>query len=157
MDKKELIERLRVLQVARTYLGTPFHDQQRVKGAGIDCAYLIASVFEEAGLIEHIDIGYYSPQFFLHHSEEKYLSFVLPRAVEIEQEEAKAADLVVFKVGRCFAHGALILEEGWPSILHAYKPEGIVTIGRGDVGELGERERRFFRYSGWGCGKLVRG
>ena len=149
MRSDELRERLEVLRVARTWLGTPFHDQQKVKGAGVDCAQLIAAIFEEAGLIEVVDIGYYSPQWFLHRDEEKYLSYVLPRATEITEQNAKPADLVVFKIGRCFAHGAILTEEGWPNVIHAYKPDGIVVIGRADTGELGTRERRFFRYSKW--------
>jgi hypothetical protein len=149
MQPSELAERLHVLRIARTWIGTPFHDQQKVKVAGVDCAQLIAAIFEEAGLIDVVDIGYYSPQWFLHRDEERYLSYVLPRAKEIAESVSKPADLVVFKIGRCFAHGAILTEEGWPNVIHAYKPEGTVTFGRGDAGDLSRRQRRFFRYAGW--------
>lgn len=142
-------QRDRVLQIAQTWIGTRFHDQQCLKGVGVDCALLIAAVFEEAGLIDKVNIGYYSPQWFLHRDEEKYLEYVLPRAVEITESETKPADLVVFRIGRTYAHGALITEQGWPHILHAYKLEGMVTRGRADRGELWQRKRRFFRYAGW--------
>ncbi len=149
MQPDESTQRAEVLRIARTWIGTPFHDQQKCKGAGVDCAQFIAAIFEEAGLIDIVDIGYYSPQWFLHRDEERYLSYVLPRAMEIVEREAMAADLVVFKIGRCFAHGAILTEEGWPHVIHAYKPEGIVTFGRGDAGDLSSRQRRFFRYAGW--------
>lgn len=148
MDMEEQ-QRTRVLDIARSWLKTPFHDCACVKGAGVDCAMLVAAVFEEAGLIEKVPIEHYSPQWFLHRDEEKYLSYIVPRAVEIKQQNLKPADLVIFKIGRCFAHGAIITEDGWPYIIHAYKPDRMVTVGYADQGDLAKREKRFFRYAGW--------
>ncbi len=115
----------------------------------MDCAQLLAAVFEEAGVMPHIDTEQYSAQFFLHRDEERFLSYVLPRAFEVQEQDVKPADFVVWKIGRVFAHGAIVIEPGWPHILHAYKLEGFVTTGLGDVGELGPRPRRFFRHAGW--------
>ncbi len=41
---------LEVVRVARTWLGTPYHHQGRVKGAGVDCAGLSVGVAKELGL-----------------------------------------------------------------------------------------------------------
>ncbi len=149
MTSTEQAERRRVLDVARSWVSTPFHDNARLKGIGVDCAQLLAAIYEEAGIMIHVATEHYSPQFFLHRDEERFLSYVTPRTFEIEEKDAKPADFLVYKIGRVFAHGAIIIEPGWPHILHAYSKEGFVTTGLGDAAELGPRPRRFFRPKQW--------
>ena len=48
----------------------------RVKGAGVDCAMFPLEVYREAGLIGHIEIPYYPPDWMLHRSEEIFLRIV---------------------------------------------------------------------------------
>lgn len=40
-----------VLDAARTYIGTPFHHQQRAKGIGVDCVGLVVCAAREAGYV----------------------------------------------------------------------------------------------------------
>lgn len=141
-------ERAAVIAEARTWLATPYHDCAMVKGVGVDCAYLLKAVFEAVGLEAPIEIEPYSPQWYLHRSDELYLAKVLERAKEITLEEARPADVVLFKFGRCFAHGAIIVE--WPRIIHAHKQSGIVTLADATTGVLADRERRFFTRRAWG-------
>lgn len=155
MDDTEKAERERVVAVARTWLRTPYHDCAHVKGSGVDCAYLLKCVFEEAGIESPIDIPAYSPQWFLHRSEELYMDRVLERSVQIEEAAAQPGDLVLYKFGRCFAHGAIIVDPGWPAIIHAYKQAGCVTTGIGTQTALAwegvgrPRERRFYTRRAW--------
>ncbi len=106
--------------IARSYIGTPFHDHGEVKGAGVDCATLLKCVATEAGLVDPFQLDHYSPQFFLHQSEERYLGWIRKFAREIPQADALPGDIVLYKVGLCFAHGALIVKPGWPYIIHAH-------------------------------------
>lgn len=147
----EAEERKAVCDEARTWLGTKYHDCAMVKGAGVDCAFLLKAVYEAAGLESPIEIEAYSPQWYLHRSDELYLNKVLERAREITEAEAKPADVVLYKFGRCFAHGAIIMEGGFPSIIHAFKQAGIVTLANGTLGYLADRERRFFTRHSWGA------
>ena len=39
-----------VINAARTWKGTPFHHQARVKGVGVDCAGLVVESFKDAGI-----------------------------------------------------------------------------------------------------------
>lgn len=152
-------ERLRVVMVALSWVGTPYHDCARIKGAGVDCAMLVAAVFEEAGIEPPIDIPRYSPQWYLHQDAELYLEKVLSRAVETTELEAKPGDVVLYKFGRCFAHGGIIIDPGWPYIVHAYKPSRMVLAGDGSMGDLAHerlkgnthrpRPRRFFTRQAW--------
>ena len=150
MDDREREERERVVAIARTWLRTPYHDHAHIKGAGADCGQLIGAVFEEAGLIKDFSTGYYSPQWYLHRGEEAFLGYVRQWATDIEPEAAGLGDIVVFKVGRLYAHGALIVDPGYPRIIHAFKnARCVVEDDGGPRGPLRGRARKFFSFKGW--------
>ena len=161
-----------VVREARTWLGTRYHHMGRVKGAGVDCATLLAEVYERAGAVPHVAIAHYPPDWHLHRDLERYLAYVLQvahevlpplamsgaavatiaggdRAVQavggpVSAQRAEPGDIVLYKWGRCFAHGAIITKP-WPEeVIHAYAPVGAVTAGRGDEGRLRDRETKFF-------------
>jgi cell wall-associated NlpC family hydrolase len=144
MDPKEKQERDRVVAIARSWILTPYHHRSKVKGEGVDCAQIIAAVFEEAGLVPLLDLGDYPEQWFLHRDQERYVEYVLQYAREINQADAIPADMVIFKVGRTFAHGAIIVDPGWPRIVHAYRGARCVLESDGSIGPIGAKARRFF-------------
>lgn len=135
---------------AKTWLRTPWHHNARVKGAGVDCGQLIIACYVKAGLIEDFSAGQYSPDWMLHRSEERYLSFVLQHLDEVETP--LPGDLAVWKFGRCFSHGGLVVD--WPNIIHAWRPTGSVSWGSADKGSLlyihgrVRRPVKFFSISG---------
>ena len=43
--------RQRIVEEARSWLGTPYHHQAMVKGAGVDCAMILVAVYRAVGLI----------------------------------------------------------------------------------------------------------
>lgn len=137
--KDEPEVRARIDAIARSWIGTPFHDHAEVKGAGCDCATFLKCVFVEAGLIAPFEIGHYSPQFFLHSSEERYLGWVRRFGREIMSDAAQSGDIALYKIGLCFAHGALIAAPGWPSIIHAHAASRCVVRGNGRNPHLGIR------------------
>lgn len=140
----DLSPRQRVVEAARSWLRTPFHDGANLKGVGVDCANLLAQAFEEAGIVRHVEIEPYSPQWFLHHSEEIFIGYILKAgAHEISEDEAQAGDVVMYKIGRCYAHGAIIVD--WPrQIIHAHKAARAVVTAGGLDGDLLGKPRRFF-------------
>jgi cell wall-associated NlpC family hydrolase len=145
--------RARVEAIVRSWIGTPFHDHARVKGAGCDCATLLLCVYEEAGLIPHTDVGYYSPQFFNHQSEERYLRWVQKFAGEIAPAAAKQGDIALWKIGKCFAHAAIIIAPGWPNIVHAHAASRCVRRGNGRNPHLGKIiDLKFFSLWAGRCG-----
>jgi cell wall-associated NlpC family hydrolase len=158
MDALERDARNAVIAAARTWLGTPYHDGASVKGHGVDCLFLVKCSFEEAGVIPPITVAPYSPQWYLHRSEELYLQGVLEHADEIDQVDAIPGDFVLYRFGRCFSHGAIIIDPGFPNIIHAYKQSKMVVVGEGDNGDLASetrksiskpRVRKFFRPKSW--------
>lgn len=144
-DITEADQRAAVITAARSWLRTPFHDCAAVKGIGVDCAHFLRGAYVEAGLVEPFPIAPYSPQFMLHQDEELFLSYVERFAHEIDEGQAGMGDIVLYRVGRLFAHGAIIVE--WPgAVIHAFKSFGCVTETPAFEADLKGRKVRFFSW-----------
>lgn len=140
-------ERARVAAEARTWLGTPYHSKASVRGAGVDCAMLPARVYQAAGVLEEVNPEY-DDQWFLHHDEEKYLAWVKPYCREITRAELGVGDFIIWRFGRTFSHGAILLE--LPStIIHATHADECVTTDDMDRNEE-LRTRPALYFSPWG-------
>ena len=119
-------QRAAVIAAARRWLGTPFEDNQCCFGAGVDCAHFVHAAYVEAGVIDDQKIQPYPSQHMIHRDQELFLGYVLKTgAREIPVADAQAADLILYKIGRVYAHGAIVVE--WPTrIIHAHKQSGSV-------------------------------
>jgi cell wall-associated NlpC family hydrolase len=146
-----------------TWLGTPFRDQANVKGknGAVDCAMLLVSVYTQCGLVAPFDPRPYAPQWHLHRSDERFLEVIdeiiaaRGRGAEVRagwpdqagpQAPAVPGDVIVWRVGRCFSHGGIVI--GNPRsgsaavarqgtrVIHAYYKTGAVTISSLNEAEL---------------------
>jgi len=137
--------RFAVIEEAVGWLRTPYHHMARIKGVGADCLTLLAEVYEKAGAIPHVEIPFYSPDWNLHRDAERYLEGVMRYAREVPASDnavpPQPGDIAVFKFGRCFAHGAIILQ--WPRLIHAWHNAGVVYADA-TQGELAGRPMRVF-------------
>ncbi|HVA15465.1 MAG TPA: hypothetical protein VNF99_19610 [Stellaceae bacterium] len=166
-------ERAAVVAEARAWLRTPYHHMGRVRGAGVDCATLLAEVYARAGIIPPVAIPFYPPDWHLHRDAERYLGFVLDHAVELSPPsitlplegggkgggDASAplpGDLALWRFGRCFSHGAIVID--WPLVIHAYAGKGCVLEDAAkarwlsQIGERGgsrPRPVKFLRLKRW--------
>ena len=135
-------QRQQIVRAAREWLGTPYHHKARVKGAGADCAMFPLAVYQECGLLPR---DYrppdYSVQWHLHRSEELYLR-ELERFCAAIAGPPQSGDFVVFKFGRTFSHGAVVLD--WPQIIHSQVPHGVVLADALREGELLGRESKTY-------------
>lgn len=134
----------KVVAEAITWIGTPYHPQARVKGAGVDCGMLLIEVFRRCGLIKNIDPGNYAREWHLHRGEELYLGWVAEHCAEVSAP--LPGDVAVFKFGRCYAHGTIVV--AWPLLIHAHLPDGQVAYGDGLQNPLVGRDVKFFS---WGA------
>jgi len=133
-------QRQRVVTEAETWLRTPYHHMGRIKGGGTDCLMLLAEVYEAAGVIRHLDVPFYPPDWNLHRDAERYVHGVMRYAREIGGSP-QSGDVAVFKFGRCFAHGAIVVS--WPRLIHAWCNAGAVFADGGQPPLIG-RQVRFF-------------
>ncbi|MDQ6704007.1 MAG: hypothetical protein M3Z96_13450 [Pseudomonadota bacterium] len=120
----EAAERRTIVHEARSWIGTPYHNQGDIKGVGVDCAMLLLRVFVDKGLCEPFDPRPYADDFYLHRSDEKYLAAILGRAKEVAAP--LPGDLMVFRYGRCYSHGGIVTLASPLTIVHAYAPAFMV-------------------------------
>jgi cell wall-associated NlpC family hydrolase len=143
----EAAQRAAVVGEARSWIGTPYHDCADVKRHGVDCGMLLVRVFVDTGLCAPFDPRPYPPDWHLHRSEERYLGFVFDLTHEVERP--RPGDVVVFRFGRCYSHGGIVVAGDPLAIVHAYAPARYVVEERVQQSAvLSEKIRapRFFSY-----------
>ena len=154
MTPLELQQRTAVVSEAESWLGTPYHHEARIKGHGVDCAQILVGVFANVGLIEPVRLPHYPMDWNLHRDEERYLD-ILARYTREIGSAPRPADIVVWKFGRCFSHGAIVV--AWPVVIHAYvgsicvledaeKASWLAQIGESCGEARKPRPRKFFSY-----------
>ncbi|MDD3157659.1 NlpC/P60 family protein [Anaeromusa sp.] len=116
---------MNVINEAYSWIKTPYHSGAKLKGVGVDCGQLLIAVYENAGYLAagECDPGYYSPEWHLHKSEEKYLGWI-ERYCDPITGDPEPGDIVLFKFGRCVSHGGIFVGEN--KIIHAYVGMGVI-------------------------------
>lgn len=148
--EQEARERAAVCKEARTWVRTPYHHMGRVKGSGVDCATILAEVYPAAGVVlEKVQIDYYPLDWNLNRDAERYMGYITKYMHEITEPDVKMGDVVLFKWGRTFAHGVIVLDPGWPSVIHADITIGRVVYAEADKGRLGQADRDKRYFSPW--------
>jgi len=147
--KGHSVTRNAVVAEARRWVGTPYHHGQMVKGpqGGVDCAMLMAGVFQAVGYLPPFDVNHYPPDWFLNNRAERYLGVVLEYAREIEEADVGPGDVVMFCLGADrtrYAHGAIVDDPGMPNIIHASSDARMVRPQQAGQGRLRELAMRFF-------------
>lgn len=132
-----------ILAEARSWLRTPYHHQGFVKGAGVDCAFLLICVYHAVGVIPWIDPRPYPPDWHFHRDEERYLGWVEQYCEQVEQP--KPGDIAVFRIGRCISHGAIVVD--YPNCIHSYTRRGVEYINA-ENSELSGRLHSFWSPKG---------
>jgi NlpC/P60 family putative phage cell wall peptidase len=119
------MQRALVVAEARSWIGTPYHHAADVKGHGVDCAMLLVRVYCDLGLVAPFDPRPYTHDWFLHRNEERYLGFLLK--LSHETREPNDGDVVLFRVGRCYAHAGIVANTAPLTIIHAFANAGCVV------------------------------
>jgi len=142
-DQKRDLQQ-QALAEAHTWLGTPWHHEGDVKGAGVDCAMLLVRVFVAVGAIPPIDPRPYPMDHMLHSGQERFLAWLERFADPIADGQApRPGDVVLYRVGRCFSHAAIVTQ--WPNIIHAFRDERQVVVTPFNVGRLASKHFKILR------------
>jgi cell wall-associated NlpC family hydrolase len=112
-----------------------------VKGTGVDCAMILIGIYKNCGLINEVNLPYYSPQWHLHRDEEKYLE-TISKYLKPTQDP-KPGDVALFKFGRTVSHSAIVID--YPQVVHAYNRSGVI-LDDATNGKLADRLHGFFTY-----------
>lgn len=130
-ERQRRASRDQAVAIARTWIGTPYVLTGRIKGAGCDCGTFLAEVLIECGVMKASDmeeIGFYSHDWYMHISHERYLMKVMRHARKVAEVAGKPRHaqalpgcLALYRVGttRIFNHGAFVTK--WPMGILARK------------------------------------
>jgi cell wall-associated NlpC family hydrolase len=125
MTESEQEQRAAVIAEARSWILTPVHHGARLKGVGVDCGQFIIGVFEACGLVPPIPIESYPRDWFVHRDDDLYLDLMRAHATEIAGPP-EAADVIMFWIGRNYAHGGIVTRPAPLTIVHASPPTRMV-------------------------------
>lgn len=123
-----------VIATAKSFLRTPYHHMGRRRGVGVDCATLILECAVAAGIVPPDEkLPYYPFQWNMNGDTESLVTFIRRFCPEITGPP-KPASLVVWKMGRTFSHGAVIID--WPLCIHARAGDGCEYVDANADGRL---------------------
>ena len=113
-----------VVAEAYSFLSTPYHHRQWVKGknGGVDCMTMVAMCYMTVGIIPaEFDPGFYSKDWNLHKrtaAADTYLKGAEKFGRRREPGETpEIADLALYKIGHCVSHGGIVVGENL--LIHA--------------------------------------
>lgn len=137
-------KRRAIVEEAKTWLGTPYVPEARVKGAGTDCGMFILQTFENVGLIEHIEIPHYPVDIACHCSDPMYLNWIEKYSKKVNREPLPG-DVIVYKFpgSKVPHHAAICIDSEY--IIHSHVRSGVVLSNR-----RGYKKYEVGVYSFWG-------
>ncbi len=137
---------------AESWLHTPFEHATMIRGRGVDCIMLLVACFRAAGVLPaDFDPRPYPRTWFIHREDERYLAGMNLWGREVLRPEP--GDVGLWKFGRAFAHGALLVtpfvddlnpyrRQG--QVIHSFQPDGKVARSELIMGALLRRDVRWF-------------
>lgn len=141
------VSRVDVANEARSWLETPYHHHGRIKGVGVDCAMLLAEVFQKCGLVDPVDAGFYPADWHLHRSEEMFVAW-LQRAGAHQVQTPAVGDVGLWRFGRTWSHGSIVVADD-RQMVHAYIGLGVI-LSRPDEDPLAGRDVQWWSVFGEG-------
>jgi cell wall-associated NlpC family hydrolase len=146
MDDKEKLEREAIVKEALEWQKTPYIHMGRVKGAGTDCGMYLLGVWENCGLLPHIDVPYYPFDIAANCSSPMYLNFVEKYCHKVDRE-ALPGDILLYKFpgSRTPHHCSIVVDEEF--CVHSYVRQGIILSNRRGYKQ---HEVGLYSFNGWG-------
>ncbi len=118
---EELAWRIHIIEIARTWIGTPYHHQASLKGVGTDCFGLVRGVWRELYGVDTDPekVPPYSWDWAEAKDEETMLEAARRHMDEIPVEAARAGDVVLFRYRENYnaKHAAVLVGGG--KMIHA--------------------------------------
>lgn len=106
------VTRAELVAELRTWLGTPFQLQGRVKGVGVDCAGMLIMSAQKLGLTDFDMTGYDRPRGDLMR---RHMDTLMDRA---KHKDLDAGDVLLFHWGHHSTHMAVLTSR--TTIIHAH-------------------------------------
>lgn len=120
--------RARVVEVARGWIGTPYHDQASLRGVGCDCLGLARGVWREVVGPERIAIPPYSPDWGEVAGREVMAEGAGRVMIRIDPQAAGTGAVVLFRMRAqaVVKHLGILTGEG--TFIHATEHLGVIEV-----------------------------
>lgn len=138
-----LISRNKIVEEAKTWVGTPYHHQAACKGVGVDCAYLVGAIAESIGAIQKFQVEPYSIEWHWHSREERMCNIVEEFGAKLVKGDPKPGDILAFKYGRVCSHLGIMIEND--NFIHAHISAGRVIVNS-LTGDFKQRLQRVYAF-----------
>ena len=89
--------RIRIVTIARTWLGTPYHHQASAKGVGTDCIGLVRGIWRELYGREPQALPAYTRDWAEAHGRETLIEAARRHLVELPSAQAQPGDILIFR------------------------------------------------------------
>jgi NlpC/P60 family putative phage cell wall peptidase len=128
---EERISRLTIVEVARSWIGTPYRHQAALKGVGCDCLGLLIGVWRELGG-EAGAVPPYTPDWAEAMGRETFAEGLREHLIEIDPRAAREGDLVLFRWRSHLPakHGAILTAPD--RIVHAQERAAVTEVALSD-------------------------
>jgi cell wall-associated NlpC family hydrolase len=111
-----------IVREAESWLHTPFHVGAHVKGAGVDCGYLLIESARVAVAVPK-DVPYFPIDWYLNTKAELFLGIVERYAFPVDHPEPGDVALFRLRSGQPYSHAAVVVN--WPLVIHARWKRGV--------------------------------
>lgn len=126
----------RLLSVALSWIGTPFRPHADIKGAGVDCVHLAASIYAESGFVFEFKPPTYTLDGGRHIPLSKMVSWLERskkfRLVMGQPAAALIGDALLFKMGKGVEHHCGIKITA-STFIHAIRRHGVIESNLADA------------------------
>lgn len=119
----------KVIKIARSWLGTPYHHQASLKGIGTDCLGLIRGIWRETLGCEPESIPPYSADWSETTGDEVLWCMAKRHLCAKPLEQADLADIILLRMyrGAIAKHmGVVSALHPHPCFIHAYQGHGVI-------------------------------
>jgi len=123
-----MVTSAQIVAEARTWLGTPWQHQQRMKGVAVDCAGLVIGVARALGLVEtDFDVGGYMRQ-----PDGSMLPLLCSYMDPVPSSAMAPGDVIAFAIAADPQHVGILgdYRHGGLSVIHAASRPGLVVETR---------------------------
>jgi NlpC/P60 family putative phage cell wall peptidase len=136
LDSLEAAQRKAVVEEARKWLRTPFHNHACLRGVGCDCLGLLLGVYMAVGVVSGVDVPKYAAQWMLHKTDELYLAGMEKYCREVATPQM--GDIALFRFGKTYSHSGIVVH--WPTeMIHSYVGHGVEYVNPSIDGALRRR------------------
>lgn len=129
-----MMTREQAVEVAQSWLGTPYRLKGRVKQGGCDCGTYLAEYIAEIGGKVLGELPYYKSDWFLHTKDDRYIKGIMLLAKQTAEGICQGdippvimpGDVMLFRHKsdlELYTHGAVVVK--FPTIIHCVRDGGV--------------------------------